>query len=105
MILDYCPKGDLKYQIDNNSLLEEEEAKFYIAELIIAIEYLHKNDILYRDLKPENILIDSEGHIKLTDFSLAKENVKNNISNNTFLGISTIFKSRSAKKARGNKSY
>ncbi len=86
MILDYCPKGDLKYQIDNNSLLEEEEAKFYIAELIIAIEYLHKNDILYRDLKPENILIDSEGHIKLIDFNLAKENVKNNISNNTFCG-------------------
>ena len=85
MILDYCPKGDLKYQIDY-SLLEEDEAKFYIAELILAIEYLHKNDILYRDLKPENILIDSEGHIKLTDFGLAKENLNNNIPNKTVCG-------------------
>ena len=85
MILDYCPIGDLSIQIQIN-LFEEDEAKFYIAELILAIEYLHKRDIIYRDLKPENILIDADGHIKLADFGLAKENVKNDVPNKTFCG-------------------
>ena len=85
MILDYCPIGDLSYQIELN-LLEEEEAKFYIAELILAIEYLHQHDIIYRDLKPENILIGSDGHIKLADFGLAKENVTSDNPNKTFCG-------------------
>ena len=85
MILDYCPIGDLSYQIQLN-LFEEDEAKFYIAELILAIEYLHQHDIIYRDLKPENILIDEEGHIKLADFGLAKDNVSTNVPNKTFCG-------------------
>ena len=85
MILDYCPIGDLSYQIQL-TLFEEDEAKFYIAELILAIEYLHQHDIIYRDLKPENILIDSEGHVKLADFGLAKENVTTNAPNKTFCG-------------------
>ena len=79
MILDYCPGGDLDFQIQMK-IFEEEEAKFYIAELVLAIEYLHTNNILYRDLKPENILIHSDGHIKLADFGLAKENDKENMS-------------------------
>ena len=78
MILDYCPGGDLDFHIQIR-IFEEEEAKFYIAELILAIEYLHLNNILYRDLKPENILIHSDGHIKLADFGLAGENVKEGI--------------------------
>jgi serum/glucocorticoid-regulated kinase 2 len=57
----------------------EDRAKFYLAELILALEYLHDNNIVYRDLKPENILIDIEGHIKLADFGLSKE-IKNNVS-------------------------
>ena len=85
MILDYCPIGDFSYQIQLN-LFEEDEAKFYIAELILAIEYLHQHDIIYRDLKPENILIDADGHVKLADFGLAKENVSTNVPNKTFCG-------------------
>ena len=85
MILAYCPIGDLSYQIQLN-LFEEDEAKFYIAELILAIEYLHQHDIIYRDLKPENILIDADGHVKLADFGLAKENVSSNVPNKTFCG-------------------
>ena len=50
----------------------EHESRFYIAEIFLAIESLHKKNIIYRDLKPENILLDNEGHIKLTDFGLAK---------------------------------
>jgi serum/glucocorticoid-regulated kinase 2 len=78
MVIDYCPGGDLSFQIQLN-LFEEEEAKFYIAELILAIEYLHNHNIIYRDLKPENILIASDGHIKLVDFGLARENVKDDV--------------------------
>lgn len=51
-------------------------AKFYLCEIIEAIECLHENKIIYRDLKPENILLGKDGHIKLGDFGLAKENVK-----------------------------
>ena len=79
MIIDYCPGGDLEFHVQLN-LFEEEDAKFYIAELILAIEYLHNHNILYRDLKPENILISSDGHIKLADFGLARENVKDDIA-------------------------
>jgi ankyrin repeat protein len=85
MILDYCPGGDLSYHLMLN-LFEEHEAKFYIAELILAIEHLHKKDIIYRDLKPENILIASDNHIKLADFGLAKEGINDHELTKSFCG-------------------
>ena len=54
--------------------IEEPLAKFITAELIVAMQYVHSKNILFRDLKPENILIDREGHIRLADFGLAKQN-------------------------------
>ena len=56
-----------------NKRFPEDHVKFYTAELVIAIEYLHSRKIIYRDLKPENILLNFDGHIKLTDFGLAKQ--------------------------------
>ena len=75
MVLDYCPNGDLSLHLNEKQIFEEHEAKFFIAEVILAMEYLHKHDILYRDLKPENILVCEDGHIKMADFGLAKEGV------------------------------
>lgn len=85
MILDYCPGGDFSYHIAKH-LFEEDEAKYFIAELILAIEHLHNMDIIYRDLKPDNVLIDAQGHIKLADFGLAKENVTDNKIAQSFCG-------------------
>lgn len=74
MALDYCPNGDLAELLSEKDMLDEKMARFYAAQLIIAIEYLHKKKIIYRDLKPENILIGPDGYIRLTDFGLSKEN-------------------------------
>ena len=75
MVLELCPNGDLMTHLSERSRFAESVAKFYIAETILAVEYLHSLDIVYRDLKPENILLDRAGHIRLADFGLAKENV------------------------------
>jgi len=85
-VTDYCAGKDLSLAIASRMMLEEKDAKFYVAEIILAINYLHKEKILYRDLKPENILIDTDGHIKLADFGLSKENIGDNDFTNTFCG-------------------
>ena len=75
MVMEYCPFGDLACVMKSFTKLTENTARIYISEIILAIEYLHSVNIVYRDLKPSNILLDKNGHIRLADFSLAKENV------------------------------
>lgn len=53
----------------------EERAKIYLAEILLALEDLHKRDIIFRDLKPDNVVLDKDGHALLTDFGLSKEGV------------------------------
>jgi serine/threonine protein kinase len=72
IISDFMQGGDLYYHLHEKGVLNFEEAQFYISEIVLALEYLHKNNMIYRDLKPENILLDNKGHIKLTDFGLSK---------------------------------
>ena len=85
MVEEYCPGGDLQYHLKIN-LFEEEDAKFYIAEVILAIEYLHNLNIIYRDLKPENILIGEDNHVVLADFGLAKEGIVGKGVSQSFCG-------------------
>jgi len=86
LILDYVNGGELFYHLQKETAFDEERAKFYTAELVLALGHLHKYNIIYRDLKPENVLLDGTGHIALTDFGLCKENVSFNETTNTFCG-------------------
>ena len=72
LVMEYLPGGDLMNLLIKKDILTENEAKFYLSELILAIESIHKLDCIHRDIKPDNILIDKNGHIKLSDFGLAK---------------------------------
>ena len=63
----------MQYHLTKHEIFEENEARFFIAEVMLAIEYIHSLHVIYRDLKPENILISADGHIKLADFGLARE--------------------------------
>ncbi|CAD8200021.1 unnamed protein product [Paramecium pentaurelia] len=75
MILDYCPGGDLGMLLCKIKRFPEELVKLYTCEIILALEDLHKRDIIFRDLKPDNILLDADGHVLLTDFGLSKEGI------------------------------
>ncbi|KAK6517143.1 hypothetical protein TWF506_007019 [Arthrobotrys conoides] len=86
LVTDYMSGGELFWHLQQEGRFSEERAKFYIAELILALEHLHNHDIVYRDLKPENILLDANGHIALCDFGLSKSNLSKNETTNTFCG-------------------
>lgn len=75
LILEYCPRGDLAKHLRNEKRFTEERARFYICEIILALENLHSRGIIFRDLKPDNVVLDIDGHAKLTDFGLSKEGV------------------------------
>ena len=72
IITEFMQGGEMFFHLHKEKKFSNEKTRFYIIELVLAIEFLHKNNMLYRDLKPENIMIDSNGHIKLTDFGLSK---------------------------------
>jgi len=86
LVTDYMSGGELFWHLQKEGRFVEERAKFYIAELILALRHLHQHDIVYRDLKPENILLDANGHIALCDFGLSKANLSKNDTTNTFCG-------------------
>lgn len=73
LVMEYCPGGDLHVlrQRQPGRSFSEPAARFYVAEVLLALEYLHMLGVVYRDLKPENILVREDGHIMLTDFDLS----------------------------------
>jgi serine/threonine protein kinase len=85
-VMDCYEGGELFYHLRNKGRFSENQAKFYMAQITLAIEFLHGKKIIYRDLKPENIVLDSRGYIKITDFGLAKENISDESLTQTFCG-------------------
>ena len=92
LVMDFCQGGDLMSYLIKEDTINEKKAKFYIAEIILCINEIHKMGCIHRDLKPDNILIDKNGHIKLSDFGLSvisneklfpltNNNINNNIEN------------------------
>ena len=71
-LTEFLQGGELFFHLRRNSGYKEKAVRFYMCQILLALEYMHNNNYIYRDLKPENILIDKEGNIKLTDFGLSK---------------------------------
>ena len=101
LIMEFLPGGDLMNLLIAKDTLNEEEAKFYLCEIILAIESIHNLNCIHRDIKPDNILIGKNGHIKLSDFGLAKIadnifkediiNYKKNTHNRNFSCVGTAY--------------
>lgn len=102
LVLEYCQFGDLGAALKKDRLFNEELARIYICEVLLALEYLHSKNIMYRDLKPDNIMLDGQGHVKLIDFGLSKCNVdSDNYTSGSFLGSHAYL----APEILSNKSY
>lgn len=86
LILEYLSGGELFMHLEREGIFLEDTACFYVAEITLALEHLHRQGIIYRDLKPENILLDAHGHVKLTDFGLCKESIDETSVTHTFCG-------------------
>jgi len=75
-VMDFINGGELFFHLQKDRRFPEERVRFYIAEIVLGLEYLHSNGVLYRDLKPENLLLTNEGHICMTDFGISKQGFK-----------------------------
>ena len=86
IVLDYIPGGELFGRLKEEGRFNENRARLYAAEILLGIGYLHQKGYIYRDLKPENILVDSNGHLKITDFGLVKGHMTSESTTTTFCG-------------------
>ena len=80
LIMDLLSGGDLRYHIAHRRTFSEAETKFFISNMILALEYIHSKNIIHRDIKPENLVLESNGYLRITDFGVAKINEKDNSS-------------------------
>ena len=80
LVMDLLSGGDLRYQLSKKKKFTEKETKFFISNIIIALEYIHSKNIIHRDIKPENLVLELSGYLRITDFGIAKINEKDNSS-------------------------
>ncbi|MED6268597.1 RAC-gamma serine/threonine-protein kinase, partial [Characodon lateralis] len=85
-VMEYVNGGELFFHLSRERVFSEERTRFYGAEIVSALNYLHSAKIVYRDLKLENLMLDKDGHIKITDFGLCKEGITDAATMKTFCG-------------------
>lgn len=86
LVMQYVNGGELFFHLSRERVFTEDRTRFYGAEIICALGYLHSQGIIYRDLKLENLLLDKDGHIKIADFGLCKEEITYGSTTKTFCG-------------------
>ena len=80
LVMDLLTGGDLRYHLAKKKRFSERETKFFIANMLLALEYIHSKNIIHRDIKPENLVLELNGYLRITDFGVAKINEKDNSS-------------------------
>ena len=90
LVMDLFKGGDMRYHIFLNKKFNEIQSKFFIANIILGLEYIHKNKIIHRDIKPENLVLDQNGYLAITDFGIAKKIEKSSLPDAKFYFLKFI---------------